>query len=174
MAYDIGNITESDIKTVIATKAQVFGFRVGVEPSAHKLAEKEGIELRTHDIIYELIAAIRKSMADLLDPEVKKLLLGKLKVLAIFKQDSKYQIVGGRVMDGKIVRGMKVDLVQNGVSVLVGKLGQLQQNKEDVIEVKEGNEAGLRIDAADLKVSVVIKEGDILEVYEEESIERTI
>jgi len=172
VAYDIGNINESDVKTAIATKSQIFGFRVGIEPSAKKLAEKENISIQTFDVIYELIESIRKGIGSLLEPEVNRVVLGKLKVLAVFKQDAKSQIIGGRVMNGKMVRGCFVDAVQGDVLTPIGKLAQLQQNKEDTSEVKEGNEAGLKIDSS--KGSYQIKEGDTLEVYEEEKKERWI
>src|SRR3989344_5267378 len=105
IGYDIGDITENDVKTAIATKSDIVGFRVNIEPSVVRLTEKESIKVQTFDVIYELIEAIRKNMAEQLDPEIQRTLLGKLKVLALFKKDSKSQIVGGKVLSGKAVRG---------------------------------------------------------------------
>jgi len=173
IGYDIGNITEADVKTAIASKGQVVGFRVGVEESAKRLAEKEGVKVSNFDIIYELIEYIRSEMGDLLGAEVRKMPLGKLKVLACFKKDSRAQIFGGRVLSGKVVRGAMGDVSRNGLVVVSGKIGQLQHNKEDMSEVKEGLEAGIRFDAI-TKEFPEIKVGDMLDVYEEEKIARTL
>ncbi len=193
--YDIGDITENDVKTAMATKSDVVGFRVNIGPSAIILAEKEGVKVETFDVIYELIESIRKNMGKLLEPELQRTLLGKLKVLALFKKDPKFQVIGGKVLSGKVVRGAVVDVVRNGEIITKGKLGQLQQNKEDVSEVKEGLEAGIRLDSIpdspstppshkaskgqsrateDKQPFVEIAVGDILEIYEEEEISRSL
>lgn len=174
ISYDIGNITEADLKTAIAGKGQVVGFRVGVEDSAKKLAEKEGIKVSNFDIIYELIAYVRLEMGELLGAQVNKLPLGKLKVLATFKKDAKSQIFGGRVLSGKAVRGMLCDISRNGTTIGSGKIGQLQHNKEDMPEVKESLEAGIRFDLISGREFPEVKEGDILEIYEEEKLKRSI
>lgn len=171
--YDIGNISESDVQTAIASKSQIVGFRVGVDEATKRIAEKEGVKIIIFDVIYNLIEYIRSEMASLLDLEVKKNIIGKLKVLAIFKKDSKFQIIGGKVTSGKILRGAMADIVKDGNVVTVGKISQLQHNKEDVLEVKEGLEAGLRIDNLG-KEPQEIKEGDALEIFEEENIARTL
>jgi len=173
ISYDIGNISEADVKTAIASKCQVIGFRVGIEESAKKLAEKEGIKIVNFEIIYELIEHVRNEMSELLGAEVKKNPLGKLKVLAIFKKDSHMQIIGGRVMSGKVIRGAMGDVTRNGLVVVSGKIGQLQHNKEDMPEVKDGLEAGIRFDAI-TKDFPDVKVGDILDIYEEEKIKRSI
>ena len=173
-SYDIGDITENDIKTAVTTKSDVVGFRVKAGQSAKILAEKEGIKIEIFDVIYELVEVIRKNMADLLEPEIKRTLMGKLKVLAIFRNESKYKVVGGKVLSGKVVRGAVVDVIRDGEVVSKGKLGQLQQNKEDVSEVKEGLEAGIRFDPIQDKPFEEIKEGDVLEIYEEEEIKGTL
>lgn len=172
--YDIGDITENDIKTAVATKADVIGFRISVSPSALRLSEKEGVKVETFDVIYELVETIRKNMGGLLEPEVKRTLLGKLKVLALFKKGSKYQVIGGKVLSGKMIRGAAVDVIRNGEIVGKGKLGQLQHNKEDVGEVKEGLEAGIRLDVISDQPFIEVTVGDILEIYEEEKIARTL
>lgn len=172
VAYDIGSISENDIKTANATKSKIVGFRVGVDDSAKRLAEREEIKIATFDVIYELVEYIRTEMGALLEPEVKRTLLGKLKILALFKKDSKSQIVGGKVVSGKITRGSVVDIIRAQNKIGSGKLSQLQQNKEDMTEVKEGLEAGLRVDFG--KEPVDIKEGDTVECYEEEKIQRTL
>lgn len=170
--YSIGNITEADVKTASNTRALILGFRVGIEESAHKLAEKDGITIASYDIIYELIERVRTEMGALLAPEIKRNVFGKLKVLAVFKTESRSQIVGGKVTSGKAVRGALIDIVRGNTFIRVGKLGQLQTKKEDVPEVKEGLEAGFRVDRGDSIED--IKEGDILEIYEEERVQRSL
>ena len=173
ISYDIGNISEADIKTAIASKCQVIGFRVKVEESAKKLADKEGIKIINFDIIYELIEYVRQGMSELLGVEIKKNPIGKLKVLAVFKKDARAQIFGGKVMSGKVIRGAMGDVARNGSIVVSGKIGQLQHNKEDTPEVKEGLEAGIRFDII-TKDFADVKVGDVVDIYEEERIKRSI
>lgn len=172
--YDIGNVTESDVKAALHSSGQIIGFRVETEESAKKLADKENVKISSFDVIYDLVEYIRKELGGLLEPETERTLLGRLKVLAIFKKDARSQIVGGKVISGKIVRGGVIDVMRNGAKIALGKLGQLQQNKADSPEVKEGQEAGIRFDPMPNQSSQEIKEGDILDVYEEKKIERTL
>lgn len=173
LAYDIGNISEADVKTAAVTDAQIIGFRVGVEGSARNLAVKENIKIATFDVIYDLIEYVRKEMAVLLEPEIKRVFLGKLKVLAIFKKDAKWQIIGGKVVSGKAVRGAMASVSRGDAAVAVGRIGQLQQNKIDVEEVKEGLEAGIKLETIGQQFEEV-KEGDVVEIYEEEKISRSL
>jgi len=173
LGYDIGNIGEGDIKTALGTKAEVIGFRVNIEESAKKIAEKENIKISSFDIIYELIEFVRKEMAGLLDPTINKNPLGKLKILALFKKDSRAQIVGGKVVSGKAVRGAIVDVLRNNAIFAKGKITQLQHNKADTQEVKEGLEAGVRFEIIG-KEAKEIMVGDILDIYEEEKMERSL
>ncbi len=174
LSYDIGAVSDSDVKTAVAGGGLVIGFRVPVETSARKLAEKEHVNLATFDVIYELIEYIRKQMAGLLDAEVKREVVGKVKILALFKNDSRAQVVGGRVLSGKLIRGALCDVTREGKSVMLAKVGQVQQAKQDVPEVTEGLETGMRIDIIDSKLATDIQVGDILEIYKEESIARTL
>ena len=181
ITYDIGNISEADVKTAIASKCQVIGFRVGTEESAKKLADKEGIKIVNFDIIYELIEYVRSEMSELLGAEIKKNPLGKLKVLATFKKDSRMQIFGGKIISGKVVRGAMGDITRNDSVVISGKIGQLQHNKEDMPEVKEGLEAGIKLElipgpspSAGTQPFGEIKVGDILEIYEEQKTKRSL
>ena len=174
LSYDIGTISDSDVRTAVAGGGSVIGFRVSVETSARKLAEKEHVNLATFDVIYELIEYIRKKMAGLLDAEIRREVLGKVKILAVFKKDARAQVIGGRVLSGKLVRGAFCDVIRDGQSVMIAKVGQVQQAKQDVPEVAEGLETGMRIDIIDSKTAIDIEVGDILEIYQEESIARTL
>lgn len=174
IGYDIGNIGEGDVKTAIAGRAQIIGFRVSADKSAEKLAERDSIKIATFDIIYDLVEYVREEMSKLMDTQVKKNVVGKLKVLAIFKVETKSMIVGGKVMSGKAVRGAKCDLMKADAVIASCRVGQLQHDKADVTEVTDGLNAGLRLDFANAKDMPEIKEGDILDIYEEEDIKSVI
>ena len=109
----------------------------------------------------------------MLEPEIRKILLGKVKILAVFKKDQKSQIIGGKVISGKIIRGALADVLRNNAMLLGGKIIQLQQNKQDVSEVKEGLECGMKFEKT-IQSEWDIKEGDILEIYNEERISRSL
>ena len=170
--YSVGNITESNIKTAICTHSIIFGFRVCMENSAQKLNEKEKIPIYIYDVIYELIEAVRREMGKLLEPEIKRISLGKLQVIALFKKDSRSQILGGKVISGVIQRGTTVDIIRDSSLRGNGKVIQLQHNKEDVTEVHEGLEAGLKVECKDSFIEIF--KGDVLEVYREERTDRTL
>jgi len=174
--YGASDISESDIKKAAAMKAAVLGFHTEIDPSAKSLAEREGVTVEVFQIIYELMESVKKKMSDLLDPEIKRVSLGKLKVLALFKKEVKSQVVGGKVTSGKIKRGAMIDVLRNNQAVSTGRLSQLQQQKADVEEVAEGLEAGVRFDfqVKNITPNMYIREGDVLEVYEEEKIRRSL
>lgn len=172
--YNIGNISEGDVKMAIGSNAQIIGFRVSVNDSVKKMSEQEGIKISIFDIIYNLTDHIKKEMEDLLSPEIKRVELGRLKVLAVFKKETKYQIFGGKIVSGKLERGALGDIIRNGNKLLSGKITQLQHNKGDASEVKEGSECGLKFEIASGQQSWEVKEGDILEVYKEEKTKRTL
>ncbi len=175
--YGVGTINDADVKNAIAKKASIIGFRVGIDESVRQMAEREKILAQTFDIIYGLAEAVRSIMSDLLEPEIKRIPLGKMKIIAIFKNLGKSQVVGGKVTQGKAVRGAMIDVVRNGALLITGKLGQLQHDKADVSEVAEGLEAGIRFDLPPAPaggIPMLIKEGDVLEIYEEEKNKRSI
>lgn len=174
MGYDVGNINEGDVKSAAGCKANIYGFRVSVDSSLEKLAEQQGVNIKTFDVIYELIEAIRADMGYLLSPGIKESILGKLRVLAIFKQDTRSQIIGGKVTSGKVKKGAFARVLRGGSVITVGRITQLQHNKEDVADVREGLEAGMRFEIIAGFENKSIQESDIMEVYEEEKVERTI
>lgn len=174
--YGVGKIGDGDVKNAKAKSAAIIGFHVPVETSAKQLAERDRVRVEVFDIIYELVEVVRDIMSDLLDPEIKRIDLGKLKVLALFGSQGKTQIVGGKVTQGKAVRGALTEIMRGGKLFAKGKIVQLQQKKADVAEVAEGLECGLRVDVnpSDLGVPLMIREGDVLEIYEEQKIKRSL
>lgn len=174
IGYDVGNIGEADLKIAMTSNAKVYGFRVKVDESARKIAEKTKIDVKTFDIIYELIESVRSDMASLLDPEIRVAPYGKLRILAVFKKDARAEIVGGKVTSGKAVRGAFADVTRNGTKLAKGRIAQLQSGKEDMPEVREGLEAGIKFELIEGNNFGGIAEGDILEIYQEEKVQRTI
>lgn len=165
----VGNITESDIKLAGMSGGHIMGFNVIATPVAKRLAERSDINIKTFSIIYEMVEEIKKLMASLLPPEIKRTDLGTLAVLAVFKRGKKDMIVGGRATQGKIIRGAEIEIKRNSEIVGSGKLANLQQNKVNTDEVGQGNECGITFEG-DAK----IQEGDTLIVFKEEEVKRKL
>ncbi len=165
----VGNITESDIKVGAPSKAVVFGFNVETTPVAKRLAEANGVSIKTFKIIYELVEEVKKMIIDMLPPEIVRTDLGMVQVLAIFKTGKRDMIVGGRVTEGKIIKGAQIEIRRDGEIIGKGKLEQLQQDKKVTPEVGKGNECGIVFEG-DTK----IKESDTLLAYIEEEKKRTL
>jgi len=172
--YGVGNITDTDVKNAVATGAAIVGFHVSADTTARQFAEREKVIIATNNIIYELVETVRKAMSDLLDPEIKRIPLGKIRILALFKGgEGKSQIIGGKITQGKAVRGALIDVFRNNILLMTGRLSQLQQNKADMTEAAEGFEVGIRFDPS-IKTAYSIAVGDTLEIYQEEKIRREI
>lgn len=169
IAKNVGPITEKDVQTAQSGQAVVYGFNVFPTTSAKQLAKKSEVLLKNFNIIYELIEDVKKEMSDRLDPEIKRTDLGQLQVLAIFKNSKKGMIVGGKVLQGRLVKGEKLEVKRGEEIIGQGELTQLQHNKEDVNEVKENLECGLAFTG-----KTKIKVGDRLICYREEKIPRKI
>lgn len=165
----VGNITESDVKIAESSGATILGFNVVVTPVAKRLSEGAQVEIKTYNIIYELVEDVKRMLSDLLPVEIERTDLGTLKVLAIFKNGKREMIVGGRVNEGKIIKGENIEIKRDGEIVGKGKLSNLQQNKNNTQEVNQGNECGVTFEG-----SVKIKEGDSLVCYREEEKKRKL
>jgi translation initiation factor IF-2 len=177
IGYGLGAITDQDVKTGVVNKGVIYGLHVDIKDSVKKLAEKESIKIRTFDIIYHLVEALRKDLSELLEPEIEKIDFGRVQILKTFKLEANYQVIGGRVTKGMLKRGTLVDVVRNGAKIGGGRIIQLQQSKQESSEVKEGLECGMKFEeiwSANPKLPVVIKESDILEAYEEKRTSRSI
>jgi len=165
----IGNINESDVRLAQSTGAVVFGFSVEITPVAKRMAETGQVEIKIYKIIYELVSDIKNRLVEMLPPEIERVNFGKLQVLAIFKTGKKDMIVGGKVINGKVMQGSPVEVLREGQIIGKGSLANLQQNKVDTDEVKEGNECGITF-LGETK----IKEGDTLAFYKEEVKKKTL
>ncbi|MBI4709019.1 MAG: translation initiation factor IF-2 [Candidatus Portnoybacteria bacterium] len=169
VSSEVGDIGESDIKLAGSAKAKVFGFRVKTNSSVTGLAERSGIKIFNSDIIYELIQAIREEAALLLSPEVVRRELGQVKVLATFKQTGQKQIIGGRVIKGKMERGAMAEISREGEILGKGRIPQLQVNKDDVDSCPKDRECGMLFEG-----EARIEKGDILTIFREEKKRREL
>ncbi|MFA5133545.1 MAG: translation initiation factor IF-2 [Patescibacteria group bacterium] len=165
----LGNITEADVLRGEASKASVYGFNVRIDSSIEEFAREKKVDVKTYQIIYELLDDIEEKLQGMLGAEIIRTDLGKLKVLAIFRQDKEHQIIGGRVTEGKIAANAKFDIIKSGVKMDVGSIVRLQAGKQDVSEAVSPSECGMQV-----KSRQKIEEGDILAIYKEDKKEEKI
>lgn len=165
----VGVITESDVLLASASGAVIIGFHVRPNLNARKLAEKETIDIRYYNIIYDCIEDIRKALEGMLEPEFEDKVTGTVEIREIFKISKIGTVAGCYVVDGKINRTQPIRLVRNGEVVFEGRLGSLKRFKDDVREVAVGFECGLTIDNYN-----DIKAGDVIECYERVETKRTL
>lgn len=167
----VGDVNKSDVMMAKASKAFVVGFNVSIEQDAADTAKSEGVSIKIYKIIYELIDDLKKALEGLLAPELVRVPLAKIKVLAVFKRGKTDMIFGGRVIQGKAVKedDVKVDLIKDKKIVSSGILASLQCEKENVAEVAKGNNAGMKVDGIS-----GVEEGDIVELYREEERKRKL
>ncbi len=165
----VGQITESDVLLATASDAIILGFQVRPSIQAAKLAEQENIEIRNYSIIYDAIEEVKSAMEGLLEPKIEKKTVCNVEVREVFKISGVGSIAGCYVLDGKISRNTKVNLIREGIVTYSGELASLKRFKDDVKEVSAGYECGLQI-----KNYNDIKVGDIIEGYEEVEVKRTL
>ncbi len=161
---EAGNVSESDIKLAEGGKALLLGFRIKIDLVAKKMAEREKVKIMKFEVIYDLVEGVRKFMEKIVGSEKIRVDLGKVKVLAKFLAEKNRQIVGGRVADGEVKKGVRIEILRNEEKIGEGKLISLQKNKKEVEKASKGEECGILFEG-DAK----IEEGDILNMYQEES-----
>lgn len=169
IASGVGNITESDIKMAEGANAYVIGFNVMPTSVAKRMAENSKVTIQSYTIIYKLVEALKIELAKLLPPEVVRTDLGRLSVLAVFKTGKRDMIVGGRVSEGKLLRNTLLEVKRGDEILGRGKMANLQQNKQNVEEVGQGNECGVVFEG-----NIKIAEGDTLICFKEEERLRTL
>jgi len=160
---EAGDINETDVKLARSAKAKILGFRVKINPIARGLAEKEKIKIMTFEVIYDFVQAVRDLMEKILEPEIVRTDLGKVKTLVIFRTERNRQIVGGKVIEGEVKNGVLIEVFRDEEKIGQGKLIHLQINKKDVERAIKGDECGILY-----KGNTKIKEGDILVIYTKE------
>ncbi len=161
----IGGITESDVMLASASDAVVIGFHVRPDAKAAQAAEQEQVEIKTFEIIYELIDAVRQGMEGLLEPDRREKSMGRAEVREVFNISKIGTIAGCYVKDGKITRTAQVRLIRDGKLVHTGKLSSLKRFKDDAREVLAGFECGIGIEGYP-----DVKPGDEIEAFEIENI----
>ncbi|MDX5321674.1 MAG: translation initiation factor IF-2, partial [Bacteroidota bacterium] len=165
----VGQISETDVMLASASDAIIVGFQVRPSSQAKKLAENEGIEIKYYSVIYKAIEEIKDAMEGMLEPEIEEKEVCNIEVREVFKITKVGTIAGCYVLDGKITRNTKVRLVRDGVVVHTGELDSLKRFKDDVKEVSAGYECGIG-----LKNYNDLKEGDIIEGFEEVEVKRKL
>jgi translation initiation factor IF-2 len=164
-----GAITETDVMLASSANAIVIGFNVRPDSRVVEVAEQEGVEIKLYDIIYNVIEDVRAAMEGLLDPIYKEVVQGRAEIRQLFKIPKIGTIAGCYVTDGKISRSANLKLVREGVVVYDGKIASLKRAKDDAREVATGYECGIGIENYH-----DLREGDILEAYVNEQVDRKL
>jgi translation initiation factor IF-2 len=165
----VGQISESDVLLASASDAIILGFQVRPSGPARRVAENEEIEIRLYSIIYDAINDVRAAMEGMLAPETEEVIVGNAEVREVFKISKIGTIAGCMVTDGSIKRSNPIRLIRDGIVIYAGKLGSLKRHKDDSSEVKTGFDCGIGIDGFN-----DIKEGDVIESYEQREVKRTL
>ena len=165
----VGAITESDVLLASASNAIIVGFNVRPMSNARALAEKEEIDIRTYSIIYDAINDLKDAMEGMLSPEMREEVTGTVEIRELFKISKVGTIAGCMVTDGKIYRNSKIRLLRENVVIYTGELSSLKRFKDDVKEVSKGYDCGLQI-----KNYNDIKEGDVIEAFQEVAVKKKL
>ena len=170
MVYSaVGGISESDVNLAIASKALIIGFNTRADAGARKLAEGNGVEIRYYNIIYDAVDELKAAMSGMLAPEKKEEVIGMAEIRTVFVASKIGTVAGCMVTSGHVTRSSHFRLLRDNVVIYTGELDSLKRMKDDVREVKEGFECGIK-----LKNYNDIKEGDQLEFFEIKEIARTL
>jgi translation initiation factor IF-2 len=163
------SITSNDVLLASASDAIVIGFHVSVEEGALRLSKQEGIEIRLHSIIYELVDRVREAMTGLLTPILKEKMTGRAEIKQVFTISKGSVIAGCVVLNGYITPRVKVRVKRQNTIVYEGAISSLRRFQNEASEVRESQECGIRLDNFNAFV-----EGDILECFEIERIAQTL
>ncbi|MES2582377.1 MAG: translation initiation factor IF-2, partial [Pseudomonadota bacterium] len=165
----VGAISESDVNLAIAAKAVIIGFNTRADAGARKLAENNGVDIRYYDIIYDAVDDLKLAMSGMLTPDKREEILGTAEIRTVFVASKIGTVAGCMVTSGLVNRTARFRLLRDNVVVYTGELDSLKRVKDDVREVKEGFECGIK-----LKNYNDISVGDQLEFFEIREIARTL
>jgi translation initiation factor IF-2 len=164
----VGGITENDVQLAAAANATIIGFNVRPDRKVREMAEADDVDIRTYQIIYQVLEDVEKAMVGLLKPEFEEVVTGDAEVREVFRVPRIGAVAGCYVTNGVITRNSKVRFLREGVIIWTGTVTSLRRFKDDVREVAAGYECGIGLsDFQDLK------SGDIIETYEEREVPRT-
>jgi len=165
----VGAISESDINLAIASKAVIIGFNTRADAGARKLAENNGVDIRYYDIIYDAVDDVKAAMTGMLAPEQREEIIGTAEIRKVFVASKIGTVAGSMVISGVVRRGARFRLLRDNVVVHTGEIDSVRREKDDVREVKEGFECGIK-----LKNYNDVAEGDQLEFFEVKEVARTL
>ena len=165
----LGNITDTDLDRAHSSNSIIYGFHVKLDTKIGQNAREKQVDIRIYEIIYDLLGDIKKELEKILKPEIVRNDLGRLKVLAIFKGDKNGKVIGCKIVEGKVTKDAKFDVLRNDVKIDTGNILELQSGKQSVGEAVSPNECGLKIN-----VGQEIEVGDILHIYQEKHLEQKI
>jgi translation initiation factor IF-2 len=165
----VGGISESDVNLAIASKAVIIGFNVRADVGARKLAEGNDVDLRYYNIIYDAVDELKAAMSGMLAPEKREEIIGSAQIRTVFVASKIGTVAGCMVTSGQVTRGAHFRLLRDNVVIYTGEIDTLKREKDDVREVKEGFECGIK-----LKNYNDIKEGDQLEFFDVKEVARTL
>jgi len=163
---EVGEINETDAKLAEMSKAAIIGFRVKISPSVVKFMRNDlssRLRIKTFDIIYELIQDVRSGLEKSLEAEVVRTEIGKLRTILVFWGEKNRQIVGGKITEGELKKGLKLEVFREDKKVGAGRIINLQRDKKDIDKLTKGDEAGILFEG-----NIKIEKGDILAAYVEE------
>ena len=163
----VGTISESDILLANASNAIIYGFNVRPNAAVRKKAEEENVEIRLHNIIYKALEELESAMKGMLAPVYEEVVIGQAEVRQTYKVSKIGTIAGCYVTDGVFKRDCKARVIRDGIVIYEGVLGSLRRFENDAKEVKNGLECGMTIENFN-----DIKEGDIIEAYEDQEVEQ--
>lgn len=165
----VGSVNESDILLASASDSVIIGFHVTPNARALKLAEQEGVEIRTYRVIYEAIQDVHNSLEGMLTPDKKEVVTGHAEVRQVFRSSAIGNIAGSFQVDGETHRGAPARLIRDGVIIHEGRIGTVRRGKDDVRSVLTGFECGIKLERYD-----DIQAGDVIETYRVEEVAKTL
>ncbi|MBU0706420.1 translation initiation factor IF-2 [Patescibacteria group bacterium] len=165
--FGVGSFADTDVIMASASQALLVGFHVKASSHVMKLAEKEGVDIKSYDIIYKLIEDMKAILSGMLTPEINVVELGKLEIKEIFLNKKKWVIAGARVTDGRVEANAMARVMHDGETLFETRLESLKHVKQDVSELEKGSDCGIKI-----ATPKPVEPGDVLEVFKVEKIER--
>ncbi|MDH5737982.1 MAG: translation initiation factor IF-2, partial [Gammaproteobacteria bacterium] len=165
----VGAITESDVNYAITAGAVIFGFNVRADNPAKKLIEKEELDLRYYKVIYDLVDDVKAALSGMLSPEMREEIVGIAEVKEVFRSKKFGQVAGCMVREGLVSRAKKIRVLRDNVVIFEGELDSLRRFKDEVPEVRHGNECGIGVKNYD-----DVRVGDLIEVFDSKEIARVL
>jgi translation initiation factor IF-2 len=169
VAGGVGGIAETDVTLAMTSNAVIFGFNVRADNAARSLIEREGVDLRYYNVIYDLIDDVKQALSGMLTPEVREEIVGIAEVRDVFRSPKFGQIAGCMVIEGTVYRSKPIRVLRDNVVIYEGELESLRRFKDDAAEVRSGMECGIGV-----KNYTDVRVGDLIEVYEVKEVARSL